>query len=110
MKREVKEKNVEEQFDRTLRFQISFGREILNYTNFGTALAAGSANFTLRDCGIAVRPALVKYDHDFTMIIQYLSVKLALLAAEALPNDYGKHLSNVVALYLKCLRAFFDYL
>ncbi len=25
-------------------------------------------------------------------------------------NQCGKHLSNVVALYLKCLRAFFDYL
>ena len=27
-----------------------------------------------------------------------------------IPAIYGKHLSNVVALYLKCLRAFFDYL
>jgi hypothetical protein len=53
---EVKEKNVEEQFDRTLRFQISFGREILNDTNFGKALAAGSANFTLRDYSIQVKP------------------------------------------------------
>ncbi len=25
-------------------------------------------------------------------------------------NNCGKHISNVVALYLKCLRAFFDYL
>jgi len=37
LKMEVKEKNVEEQFDRTLRFQISFGREILKGANFGNA-------------------------------------------------------------------------
>jgi hypothetical protein len=53
---EVKEKNVEEQFDRTLRFQISFGREILNYTNFGNAWTDGSANLTLIDHSIQVKP------------------------------------------------------
>jgi hypothetical protein len=53
---EVKEKNVEEQFDRTLRFQISFGREILKDTNFGNAWTDGSANLTLTDHSIQVQP------------------------------------------------------
>ncbi len=52
---------------------------ILNYTNFGNALATGSANLPLRDHGIIVKPVRDK--------ILALCSGLALPPSEVILND-----------------------
>ncbi len=42
--------------------------------------------------------------------IQKFEIKNLKMEGNKRLNICGKHISNVVALYLKCLRAFFDYL